>query len=123
MSARWLARAAFVLVLAMAADLVGFAQRASLAMVAVGAAGACLMAAGGAAGAPPRPGGVYGPAATISAATIVTFGSEIDFRFSQDAGDEASVAESARTAIMRASKVRLKADTTGTTDTRSCFPQ
>jgi hypothetical protein len=38
---------------------------------------------------------VYGPAATISAATIVVFGSEIDFRLSHEAGDEASVAESA----------------------------
>jgi diacylglycerol kinase family enzyme len=46
-SARWLARAAFALVLAAAADLVGFADLASLAMVAVGAAGACLMLAGG----------------------------------------------------------------------------
>ena len=45
-SARWLARAAFALVLA-AADLIGFADLASLAMVAVGAAGACLMLAGG----------------------------------------------------------------------------
>jgi hypothetical protein len=47
MSARWLARAAFVLVLAAAADLIGFADLASLAMVAVGAVGACLMLAGG----------------------------------------------------------------------------
>jgi diacylglycerol kinase family enzyme len=46
-SARWLARAAFALVLAAAADLVGFADLASLAMVAVGAAGACLTLAGG----------------------------------------------------------------------------
>ena len=46
-SARWLARAAFALVLAAAADLIGFADLASLAMVAVGAAGACLMLAGG----------------------------------------------------------------------------
>jgi diacylglycerol kinase family enzyme len=46
-SGRWLARAAFALVLAAAADLVGFADLASLAMVAVGAAGACLMLAGG----------------------------------------------------------------------------
>jgi hypothetical protein len=46
-SARWLARAAFALVLAAAADLVGFADLASLAMVAVGAVGACLMLAGG----------------------------------------------------------------------------
>jgi len=46
-SARWLARAAFALVLAAAADLVGFADLASLAMVGVGAAGACLMLAGG----------------------------------------------------------------------------
>ena len=46
-SARWLARSAFALLLAAAADLVGFADLASLAMVAVGAAGACLMLAGG----------------------------------------------------------------------------
>ena len=46
-SARWLARAAFALVLAAAADLIGFADLASLAMVAVGVAGACLMLAGG----------------------------------------------------------------------------
>ena len=46
-SARWLARAAFALVLAAAADLVGFADLASLAMVGVGAAGACAMLAGG----------------------------------------------------------------------------
>ena len=45
-SARWLARGAFALVLA-AADMIGFADLASLAMVAVGAAGACLMLAGG----------------------------------------------------------------------------
>jgi len=46
-SGRWLARAAFALVLAAAADLIGFADLASVAMVAVGAAGACLMLAGG----------------------------------------------------------------------------
>jgi diacylglycerol kinase family enzyme len=46
-NARWLARAALALVLAAAADLIGFADLASLAMVAVGAAGACLMLAGG----------------------------------------------------------------------------
>ena len=46
MSARWLARAAFLLVLAAAVVLVGFAGLASLAMVAVGAAGACLVVAG-----------------------------------------------------------------------------
>src|SRR5213078_2848247 len=51
-------------------------------------------------GAPPRPGCANGPAATISAATIVVFGSVSDFNASQDAGDEARVAESARTAIM-----------------------
>jgi hypothetical protein len=45
MSARWLARAAFLLVLA-AADMIGFAGLASLAMVAVGAAGACLVPGG-----------------------------------------------------------------------------
>jgi hypothetical protein len=47
MSARWLARAAFLLVLAAAADMIGFAGLAGLAMVAVGAAGACLVLAGG----------------------------------------------------------------------------
>ena len=47
MSARWLARAAFLLVVAAAADMIGFAGLASLAMVAVGAAGACLVVAGG----------------------------------------------------------------------------
>jgi diacylglycerol kinase family enzyme len=47
MSTRWLARAAFLLVLAAVADMIGFAGRASLAMVAVGAAGACLLVAGG----------------------------------------------------------------------------
>src|SRR5262245_13710811 len=57
----------------------------------------------GGGGAAPRPGGVNGPAATISAATIVTFGSEIDFRPSQDAGDEASVAESASAASIATS--------------------
>ena len=46
-SARWLARAAFALILAAVADLIGFADLASLAMVAVAAAGACLMLAGG----------------------------------------------------------------------------
>ena len=46
MTARWLARAAFLLVLAAAADMIGFAGLASLAMVAVGAAGACLVVAG-----------------------------------------------------------------------------
>ena len=46
-SARWLARAAFALVLAAAADMIGFADLASLAMVGVGAVGACLMLAGG----------------------------------------------------------------------------
>jgi hypothetical protein len=43
---RWLARAAFVLVLAAAAVLIGFAGLGSVAMVAVGAAGACLVVAG-----------------------------------------------------------------------------
>jgi hypothetical protein len=46
-SARWLARGAFALVLAAVADMVGFADLASVAMVAVGAAGACLMLTGG----------------------------------------------------------------------------
>ena len=47
MAARWLARAAFLLVFAAAAITVGFAGQASLAMVAVGAGGACLVLAGG----------------------------------------------------------------------------
>jgi diacylglycerol kinase family enzyme len=47
MAARWLARATFLLVFAAAAITVGFAGRASLAMVAVGAGGACLLLAGG----------------------------------------------------------------------------
>jgi hypothetical protein len=47
MSARWLARAAFALMFASAAVLIGFADLASLAMVAVGAVAACLIAAGG----------------------------------------------------------------------------
>jgi hypothetical protein len=46
-SARWLVRAALLLVLAAAADLVGFADLASLAMVGVGAVGVCLMLVGG----------------------------------------------------------------------------
>src|SRR5215831_18795700 len=69
-------------------------------------------AAAGGAGAAPRPGGVNGPAATSSAATIVVFCSEIDFKLSQDAGDEASVAESASAASIATSKVHLKVDTT-----------
>src|SRR5215467_2490433 len=44
---RWLARAAFALILAAAAVMIGFAGLASLAMVAIGAAGACLMLANG----------------------------------------------------------------------------
>jgi diacylglycerol kinase family enzyme len=43
---RWLARAAFALMLAAAAFMIGFAGLASLAMVAVGAVGACLQLAG-----------------------------------------------------------------------------
>ena len=43
---RWLARAAFALMLASAAVMIGFAGLASLAMVAVGAVGACLQLAG-----------------------------------------------------------------------------
>src|SRR6266516_3584520 len=46
MKARWLARSAFALMLAAAAVLIGFAELASLAMVAVGAVGACLILAG-----------------------------------------------------------------------------
>lgn len=44
---RWLARAAFALILAAAAVMVGFADLASLSMVAVGAVGACLVLASG----------------------------------------------------------------------------
>ena len=47
MSARWLARAAFGLVLASAAVLIGFADLSDLALVAVGAVAAGLIAAGG----------------------------------------------------------------------------
>src|SRR5215469_1964109 len=47
MSARWLARAAFALVFASAVVLIGFADLASLTMVAVGAVAACLIVAGG----------------------------------------------------------------------------
>jgi diacylglycerol kinase family enzyme len=47
MSARWFARAAFGLMFASAAVLIGFADLASLAMVAVGAVAACLIVAGG----------------------------------------------------------------------------
>jgi hypothetical protein len=43
---RWLARSAFVLLLAAAAVMIGFAGLESVAMVAVGAVGACLLAAG-----------------------------------------------------------------------------
>jgi hypothetical protein len=43
---------------------------------------------------------VNGPAATIPAATIVTFGSDSDFRLSHVAGDEARVAESASARII-----------------------
>ena len=46
MKARWLARASFVLMFASAAVLIGFAELASLAMVLIGAIGACLMLAG-----------------------------------------------------------------------------
>jgi diacylglycerol kinase family enzyme len=44
---RWLARAAFALVVAAAAVMIGFAGLASLAMVAIGAVGACLVLANG----------------------------------------------------------------------------
>ena len=44
---RWLARGAFALILAAAAVMIGFAGLASLAMVGVGAVGACLVLAGG----------------------------------------------------------------------------
>src|SRR5438105_10748631 len=57
----------------------------------------------GGAGGPPRPGPagfVNGPAAFISAATMVVLGSDSDFSASHEAGEDASVAESARIAIM-----------------------
>jgi diacylglycerol kinase family enzyme len=44
---RWLARAAFALILAAAAVMIGFAGLGSLAMVAIGAVGACLVLANG----------------------------------------------------------------------------
>jgi diacylglycerol kinase family enzyme len=47
MNARWLARLAFLLMIASAAVLVGFAELASLAMVAIGVVAVCLVAAGG----------------------------------------------------------------------------
>jgi diacylglycerol kinase family enzyme len=47
MNRRWLARSVFVLMLAAAAVLIGFAGLQSLAMVGVGAVGACLILAGG----------------------------------------------------------------------------
>jgi diacylglycerol kinase family enzyme len=46
MRARWLARAAFALIVASAAFLIGFADLAGLAMVAIGVVAACLMVAG-----------------------------------------------------------------------------
>ena len=46
MKARWLARAAFALMIAAAAVLIGFAELASLAMVGIGVIGACLMLGG-----------------------------------------------------------------------------
>ncbi|HYB87095.1 MAG TPA: diacylglycerol kinase family protein [Streptosporangiaceae bacterium] len=45
MNARWLARLSFLLVIASAAVLIGFAELASLAMVAIGAVAACLQVA------------------------------------------------------------------------------
>src|SRR5439155_12870833 len=60
-----------------------------------GAAGPPRPLPSAAAGAAPRPGCANGPAATISAATIVVFGSESDLSASHDAGEDASVAESA----------------------------
>ena len=47
MRARWLARAAFALMFASAAVLIGVADLAGLALVAVGAVAVCLIAAGG----------------------------------------------------------------------------
>ena len=46
MKARWLARSAFALMIAAAAVLIGFAELAGLAMVVIGAIGACLMLGG-----------------------------------------------------------------------------
>jgi hypothetical protein len=46
MKSRWLARASFVLMLAAAAVLIGFAELASFAMVIIGVIGACLMLGG-----------------------------------------------------------------------------
>src|SRR5215470_6593325 len=46
MSARWLARSAYALMLAAVAVLIGFARLAGLAMVVIGAIGACLVVAG-----------------------------------------------------------------------------
>ncbi len=47
MNARWLARSAFTLMLASAAVLIGFAELASLVMVAIGVVAVCLTVAGG----------------------------------------------------------------------------
>ena len=47
MNTRWLARAAFALMFAAAAVLIGFAELAGLVMVVIGAIGACLVVAGG----------------------------------------------------------------------------
>src|SRR5580765_7332632 len=60
-------------------------------------------------GAPPPKGfgAVYGPAATSSAATTVVFGSVSDFSDSQDAGDDARVAESASAAIILSLRAQL----------------
>src|SRR5438105_1157357 len=55
------------------------------------------------AGAAPRPGCTNGPAATISAAMIVVFGTVSDFSASQDAGEEAIVPESASAKIIATS--------------------
>jgi hypothetical protein len=60
MTARWLAPAAFVLWLAVAAGMIGFAGRASLAMAGVGAGGACLVLAAGLCSSPPHGGAVAG---------------------------------------------------------------
>ena len=47
MNARWLARLSFLLVIASAAVLIGFAELAGLAMVAIGVVAVCLVVAGG----------------------------------------------------------------------------
>ena len=70
MKDRWLARSAFVLMIAAAAVLIGFAELASLAMVVIGAIGACLML-GGAYSSSPAGGAAGGMAAAVVIATPI----------------------------------------------------